>query len=263
MLYYLFLFWYGCGIILLTFNLLPPALEWANAVFLMLAGTLGALYLIVTYGKLTGGLVTLGIIIISILAEGLGVHYGLLFGSYDYNADFGLKLFGVPLAIGFAWVMVISTTHVIAGCITDGFQRKGKLIHGLVYSVTGAILAVVMDLILDPVAFVVKEYWIWEGESIYYNIPLQNFFGWFMLAFIFHLAIHFLLARFSRSPADFSSVRSQRMVLLYVLVTVMFTILGLTAGLWLASLLIVCFVTPAIILYRQSSKRRKRYVDHL
>lgn len=46
----LFIFWYIIGVLLLSFDLLPSWLEWANAVFLILAGALGALYFMRRFG---------------------------------------------------------------------------------------------------------------------------------------------------------------------------------------------------------------------
>lgn len=37
----LFLFWFAVGVVLVGFDLLPPWLEWANTVFLVLAGVMG------------------------------------------------------------------------------------------------------------------------------------------------------------------------------------------------------------------------------
>ena len=37
---------------------------------------------------------------IGMIAEILGVNYGLIFGKYDYGDNLGLKLLGVPLLIG-------------------------------------------------------------------------------------------------------------------------------------------------------------------
>lgn len=53
----------------------------------------------------------------SIFAEHLGVEYGILFGDYYYTQDFGPKLIGVPIAIGFAWLMVIASSHALAKVI--------------------------------------------------------------------------------------------------------------------------------------------------
>ena len=51
-----------------------------------------------------------------------------------------------------------------------------------------AIIAVVFDLFVDPVA-VEAEYWVWfKPGSVYYGIPLLNYVGWFMLMFFAPLA---------------------------------------------------------------------------
>ncbi len=51
-----------------------------------------------------------------------------------------------------------------------------------------AIIAVVLDLFIDPVA-VAAGYWVWFVRGrIYYGIPLLNFVGWFVLMFLAPLA---------------------------------------------------------------------------
>ena len=84
---------------------------------------------------------------------------------------------GVPVTIGFAWLMVIAGSHEIAKTITN--NRSFFLL-------IGSALAVMIDLILDPVAFIVKEYWIWTEGGFFYDIPLSNFLGWFFLSLLFH-----------------------------------------------------------------------------
>jgi uncharacterized membrane protein len=62
-----------------------------------------------------------------------------------------------------------------------------------------AVVAVVFDLFIDPVA-VRAGYWIWlKPGSVYYNIPLLNFVGWFVLMFFTPLA-WILLARKRQWP---------------------------------------------------------------
>ncbi|WP_113926850.1 carotenoid biosynthesis protein [Bacillus sp. P14.5] len=256
-LYYFFLFWYACGVVLLSFNLLPASLQWANAVFLMLAGLIGSLYFLSAYGRITGAAFTGIIFIISMLAEGLGVHFGFLFGSYNYTSDFGWQLFGVPIAIGFAWLLVISTSHVIAVQLTGTFYKKNRFVHSIFYILTGAVFTVGMDLIIDPVAFHVKQYWIWDdGLSFYYGVPLQNFSGWFLLALFFHLIIYIVLRLQNKWPEEMSGYRSRRIVLLYVLVSGMFMLLGVLNGLWLASFLALVFILAAGFVYYGSTAEK-------
>lgn len=242
--YYFFLFWYACGVILLSFDILPPALEWANVVFLIAAGIIGGIYFIRTYGPSKGFAISAVIVFFSIFAEHLGVQYGILFGDYYYTQDFGPKLIGVPIAIGFAWLMVIASSHALAKVIA--FKQ-----HFLVYTLTGSIIAVLMDLIIDPVAYKVKEYWIWESESIYYNIPFSNFAGWFIVAFILHLAIYFIVHKDIASR----NLWHNRMILVFILIQAMFILLALISKLWLAVIMTGALSALVLIGYYFSLKR--------
>jgi putative membrane protein len=50
------------------------------------------------------------------------------------------------------------------------------------------IIAVVLDLFIDPIA-VRTGYWVWSVKgTVYYEIPLLNFVGWFVLMFLASLA---------------------------------------------------------------------------
>lgn len=225
--FWLFIVWYSIGIVLLSFDLLPWWLEWANAFFLMLAGTLGFLYFYHLLGKTAGISLGIFIFLFTFIVEGAGASTDFLFGSYDYTASFAPNLFGVPIAIGFAWLMVMATTHVLARWIVPA--------GGILYAVVGAIGAVIIDLIIDPVAFLLKEYWIWQDTGIYYGIPWTNFTGWFIVAFVLHLLIDWLMKR--QGIQTSASILEKRMVLLYILITAMFVLLGALGGLWLAALL--------------------------
>lgn len=221
----LFLFWYGIGIILLGFDILPVWLEWANAFFLILSGTLGFLYFLKRFGTATGSILGAVIFIFTFVVEGMGAGIGFLFGSYDYTEKFAPNVFGVPIAIGFAWLMVMATTHVLARWIYPS--------GGVFYAVIGGIGAVIMDLIIDPVAYLIKGYWIWEDGGLYYDIPWTNFFGWFVVAFLLHMLIDWLMKR--KSAAVYAEVPEKRMALLYVLMVAMFVMLALLGKLWLAA----------------------------
>ncbi len=241
--YRLFLIWYVIGIILLAFDLLPSWLEWANAVFLILAGTIGFIYFLNRFGKTAG--ITIGSIIFfsTFIVEGAGANSGFLFGSYDYTDHFAPNVFGVPIAIGFAWLMVVATSHVLARWIFP---------TGTIgYAVTGGIGAVIMDLIIDPVAYRIKSYWIWEDTGWYYGIPWTNFFGWFLVSFVLHLIIDIVMRR--KSMTIVNGLAERRLVLLYILMIGMFAMLGAIGELWLA---VAASTLSAILLVAIAWKRR-------
>lgn len=221
----LFIVWYCIGIVLLSFDLLPWWLEWANAFFLMLAGLLGFLYFFRKFGKTAGSLLGITIFIFTFIVEGAGASTDFLFGSYDYTKLFAPNLFGVPIAIGFAWLMVIATTHVLALSI---FPEGGWK-----YVVAGGIGAVIMDLIIDPVAYLIKRYWLWDEGGLYYGIPWTNFTGWFFVAIALHFLIDIMMKK-QGSQWHFG-ILEKRMIQLYIMVTAMFILLGTLGGLWLAA----------------------------
>lgn len=245
----LFIFWYIVGVFLLTFDLLPPALEWANAVFLILSGILGGIYFSLNYPKGKGLLLSIVIVVTTMFVEWIGVEYQLFFGHYDYNSDFGIKIGGVPIAIGFAWLMVISTTHVLAKQILRLLHLKSFIAKMVCYAIVGAFAAVVIDLIIDPVAFKVKEYWLWYEGGLYYDIPFSNFLGWFLLAFFLHVIV-FLLLR-NEWAEDCSKEWSKKMVLLFVLIIAMFTILAIQGQLFLAATVTVVLTIMLLFFYKK------------
>jgi uncharacterized membrane protein len=57
-----------------------------------------------------------------------------------------------------------------------------------------AVLAVLLDMFIDPIA-VETGYWVWfvKGEIYYYEIPLLNFVGWFVLMLCASMAWIFII----------------------------------------------------------------------
>ena len=219
--FYFFLIWYSIGVILVGFDWVPSWLEWANSVFIITAGILGWIYFIRSFGTLHGTLISMLIFVGSFAIEYVGSTYSLLFGSYYYTDYFAPNLFGVPIAIGFAWVMVIATSHAIV----HAFSLKTSWLK----AIAGGLLAVLFDLVLDPVSYSVKSYWIWEDSGFYYNIPITNFTGWFITAFVLHVIIELLFNGFKTDL-----IWQKRMVLLYSLMIAMFAFIAFINGLYLA-----------------------------
>lgn len=246
--YRFFIFWYICGVILLTFDLIPPWLEWANSVFLITAGLVSALYFISMYGARFGVSYSIWIIVGSIFVEHLGVEYNFLFGSYDYTNNFGFKLFDTPITIGFAWLLIIGCSHEISRVISKGNQ---SLLSASCFVILGSLLAVTMDLILDPVSFKIKEYWIWLEPGFYYDIPLSNFIGWFVVAAVFHIT--FVIISPQKQPS--SSIWEKRMALVFGLIIGMFCLIALIGKLYFAVLLVTTLTVTWYVLYfaRRSS----------
>lgn len=107
------------------------------------------------------------------IAEWLGVNFGLIFGDYAYGNNLGPKIWGVPWMIGVNWTILVFITASIS-------QKISKNL--LISTGIGASLMVVLDLIIEQVA---PDFDFWKFNN---NIvPIQNYIGWFVVAFLAHL----------------------------------------------------------------------------
>lgn len=109
------------------------------------------------------------VFLITFILEVVGVSTKMIFGNYNYGDVLGVKLFGVPLIIGFNWVLVI------LGAINISSQLKNDCAKVL----TASLLAVLFDILLEPVA-IKLGYWNWAGNTI----PIQNYIVWFLIALV-------------------------------------------------------------------------------
>ena len=115
------------------------------------------------------------IIISAFLIEWAGVKTGFIFGMYWYGHTLGWNLWGVPILIGFNWlVLILSSTSIIQ--IGGVFNKFPSFVRSL----SVASLMVILDYFIEPVA-VYFHYWHWRSGII----PYQNYIAWFVFSFLF------------------------------------------------------------------------------
>jgi len=125
--------------------------------------------------------------------EVLGVHTGWPFGVYRYDSSLGQAIFGVPLVVPCAWVMMVHPALVAARRIAGNW----------VFLYGGAILAA-WDLFLDP-QMVAAGRWTWQvsGSHLPFtpDIPLSNAFGWLLAGLVIIGILNVALPRERRKDA--------------------------------------------------------------
>lgn len=112
----------------------------------------------------------------SLLVEWIGVHFGFLFGVYEYGKNLGLKIDGVPILIGVNWTVLILCTAAIVDKWVKSIVPKVFL---------GAFLMVFIDFFIETSA-PPFDFWIWASGAA----PLRNYVAWFVVSLILHYLYH-------------------------------------------------------------------------
>ena len=105
--------------------------------------------------------------------EVIGVQTGFPFGAYAYGPVLGPKLMETPLMIGVNWFILLYGSYGIAERIGRSVITKALLSAGFM---------VLIDYLIEPVAIAVNM-WTWDEV----NPPLENYLGWFAVAFVIAL----------------------------------------------------------------------------
>jgi putative membrane protein len=145
--------------------------------------------------------------IFGLAVEALGVHTGWPFGTYQYDESLGAQLFGVPLVVPCAWVMMVHP------CLCAARRIAGNWVF-----LYGGALLMAWDLFLDP-QMVAAGRWTWEVTGAHApftpDIPLSNPFGWLLAGIFITGLLNRVLPRERRKEG--ASLRAVDALLLWTL----------------------------------------------
>jgi putative membrane protein len=121
-----------------------------------------------------------------LLVEVVGVHTGLPFGRYRYLDGLGASLWGVPLVIPLAWVMMAHPARTVANRLTSS---PAALV------VVAAVALASWDVFLDP-QMVTAGHWRWSDVRPHLagvgDVPLSDFAGWLAVSLVLMLVLYAL-----------------------------------------------------------------------
>lgn len=170
-------------------------------------------------------MVGISLVIVYVLEE-IGVHTGFIFGRYHFTPLMGPKLDVIPVAIFCGWVTLIYMTWVVTNLLVDGSPTPTRYTTGMIIfkAILGALVITTIDISADPMG-VANGWWVWLDGGPFYGVPIQNYVGWFIVAFVNYLAIGFQLRREKTPPLETASVGIRR---LSIAPLVMFGLSGLS-----------------------------------
>jgi len=130
--------------------------------------------------------------------EQIGSRTGWPFGHYQYSGSLGYQIYGVPLVVPFAWIMIAHPILIAARKVTKNWV--------FLY---GGFGMMAWDLFLDP-QMVDAERWKWEFTGSHVplqpEIPLSNAFGWLLTGIGLMAILHKMLRRDRRKTTASTSI---------------------------------------------------------
>ncbi len=114
------------------------------------------------------------IFLLGLIVEILGVNYSLFFGEYQYGDNLGIKIFDVPIVIGFNWVLLI----ILTGNFAHKIFPKSIIPKVLI----GSAMMIFLDLLIE-ISAPKLDYW----EFTIHPVPFSNYLWWFIFSVLFHL----------------------------------------------------------------------------
>ena len=122
---------------------------------------------------------------IGMLAEILGVNYGLIFGNYKYGEVLGYKVLSVPIIIGVNWCILVLITGAMSNLFFKSYWNK---------VFCGIFLMLFMDVLIEPIAPIL-DFWNFEGGIA----KFQNYLGWVLVSFPMLIVFHKLKPNINNS----------------------------------------------------------------
>ena len=135
------------------------------------------------YGKKNLSIFFIITLVVSFFFENLSIATGFPFGFYHYSPTLGLLT--VPLIIIFAYFAIGYLSWMLSHVLTGQYNRKleGKQIF--IVPFIAAFIMVMWDLTVDPISSTLQGLWVWSTPGAYFGVPISNFFGWFLVVYLF------------------------------------------------------------------------------
>jgi len=144
---------------------------------------------------------------LGLASEHVGATYGWVFGKFHYQPDRLMFLGTVPIFTPVSWWLILYCAYNTTNLIVGGLEKlagKGLRLSLAVLLMAGldGLMAMNLDMLFDPIMVCPeRKRWVWEFGGSYFNIPIQNFIGWFLVGFTISLLIRIYDVRTGRTVA--------------------------------------------------------------
>ncbi len=191
---------------------------------------------------------------LSLTSELLGTGTGWPFGNYAYTDFLGPKaLDHVPWSIPASWFYMGFASYLLGCAIVERMNIGRNWLWGCL---AGAWLLTAWDLVLDPAMAHESlriTFWVWDESGPYFGMPVKNFIGWTVTAFLF-----MVLSRLAwREPAQ---IRASLLAPLTIFIANMLfaIVISATVDLWIPIVAALAVGVAPLLLMRRERIRVMR-----
>lgn len=122
------------------------------------------------------------------MCEILSLHTGFPFGHYYFTNVMGPKIFNLPILLVLAYLGIGYCSWVLSLLIL-GYRNK-PLVGARVVAlpILASFVMLAWDLSMEADWSTVDRAWIWRDGGSFYGVPISNFLGWYLTAYLFYQA---------------------------------------------------------------------------
>jgi putative membrane protein len=178
-------------LVIVVFHVIPPAL------FAAIHGT--RIY------RTRGILVFVGLCLgVATFFESVSLRTGFPFGHDRFTDLMGPKISGLPVLLALAWVGMGYLSWVIGLALLGGENKPLSGRRIVLVPLVASFVMTSWDLSMEAVWADVDHGWVWRDGGSYYGVPISNFLGWLLTAYVFYQLFAFYLREREPVPAPAS-----------------------------------------------------------
>ncbi|MBL3592363.1 MAG: carotenoid biosynthesis protein [Synergistaceae bacterium] len=115
--------------------------------------------------------------------EMAALRWGAFGVRYVYHLDVpgdAVAVGGFPLLVSLYWMAFIYVGSSLVTAIAEGSRRP---VSPLTLALLDGLAVTAIDAAMDPIQVAIGS-WSWHGGGPWFAVPLENFLGWFLTAFV-------------------------------------------------------------------------------
>lgn len=152
---------------------------------------------VVFYGWKDAAVLAAICLVTTFTMENIGSITGIPFGHYHFEVGSNFLHIGViPVIVGPLWFGMGYFSWIVAGILLGrtGPRSSGRF-EILARPVVAAFVMAQWDVVMDPPEATISQAWIWHDGGGDFGVPLSNYLGWLLTAWLFYQAFAIYLGR--------------------------------------------------------------------